>query len=120
MIANDTQYEEYKLRGFAVGNGCTNWKYDVEPGWVDTLYGFDMIPKSLYDNIKAAGCNYNHTFSPYKIPGECGLYWNQTQNDTATLNYYDLYRIDPKRNGTDATEKCPKSVMYGGSDYALF
>ena len=39
------------LKGFMVGNGVTNWKYDADPAWVDTLNGFKMISSSLYSNI---------------------------------------------------------------------
>lgn len=96
--------ETYKLRGFAVGNGCTNWKYDAERAWTDTLYGFDMIPESLYNDIKSAGCDYNHTMDPSEIPGVCGEYYNMTQNLTRTLNPYDLYKIENSADALKASE----------------
>jgi len=37
------------IKGFMVGNGVTNWKYDADPAWVDTLNGFKMISSVLYD-----------------------------------------------------------------------
>ena len=51
-----------------------------------------MIPENLYNDIKAAGCNYNHTVDPDEIPGVCGEYYRKTENLTATLNPYDLYK----------------------------
>ena len=54
----------YNLKGFMVGNGVTNWKYDAERSWTDTLYGFDMIPKDLYDKIGAARCDFNYSVDP--------------------------------------------------------
>jgi hypothetical protein len=46
------------LKGFMVGNGVTNWKYDADPAWVDTLNGFKMISSVLYDSIQANNCTY--------------------------------------------------------------
>jgi carboxypeptidase C (cathepsin A) len=84
----------YKLRGFMVGNGCTNWKYDAERSWMDTLFGFDMIPQSLYDDQKAAKCDYNHTVDPDEIPGDCGAYYRKSEELITTINPYDLYKYD--------------------------
>jgi hypothetical protein len=39
------------LKGFMVGNGVTNWNYDADPSWVDTLNGFKMISSVLYNQI---------------------------------------------------------------------
>jgi len=61
---NDTSVMLYNLKGFMVGNGVTNWKYDAERSWTDTLYGFDMIPKDLYDKIGAARCDFNYSVDP--------------------------------------------------------
>jgi hypothetical protein len=41
-----------------VGNGVTNWNYDADPSWVDTLNGFKMISSVLYNQIKANNCTY--------------------------------------------------------------
>ena len=117
VVNNDTSYEEYKLRGFMVGNGCTNWKFDAEAGWVNTLFGFDMIPKSLYDNIQNAKCDFNYSVDPSTLPAPCGTYWNETQNLTATLNPYDLYKFDLTQNGTVPGNG---SESNGKNNYAQF
>lgn len=44
------------IKGFLVGNGVTNWKYDTNPSLPDTLGGFDMIPRSLLDEFNNANC----------------------------------------------------------------
>ena len=46
------------LKGFMVGNGVTNWKYDADPAWVDTLNGFKMISSVLYNQIQENNCSY--------------------------------------------------------------
>ena len=47
-MMNDTA-DIINLKGFMVGNGVTNWKYDADPAWVDTLNGFKMISSVLYN-----------------------------------------------------------------------
>lgn len=44
------------LKGFAVGNGVTNWKYDTEPSLPATLYGFNMISTKTYKSFTENGC----------------------------------------------------------------
>ena len=63
-----------------VGNGVTNWKYDADRSWVDTLYGFDMIPTYLYDSIKSHGCDYNYTNEDFhkNCTDPCDIMFNQT------------------------------------------
>jgi hypothetical protein len=44
----DKEAKLINLKGFMVGNGVTNWKYDAEASWVDTYYGFKMISSNIY------------------------------------------------------------------------
>jgi len=39
------------IKGFFVGNGVTNWKYDTNPSLPQTLEGFDMIPKAYLESF---------------------------------------------------------------------
>jgi carboxypeptidase C (cathepsin A) len=47
-IYSNTSADDIPLKGFAVGNGCTNWDVDTEPAILPTLHGFDMIGQPLY------------------------------------------------------------------------
>jgi len=49
----------FNLKGFAVGNGLTDYKYDVWPSFYDTTYNFDMISKELYDAITTNDCYFS-------------------------------------------------------------
>ena len=37
------------LKGFMVGNGATDWDFDVSPSFPSIVYNFNLIPKKLYD-----------------------------------------------------------------------
>jgi hypothetical protein len=45
--ANTTN--KINLKGFMVGNGVTNWRFDTNPSLPATLGGFDMIPNEWLD-----------------------------------------------------------------------
>jgi hypothetical protein len=78
-----------------VGNGATNWEFDVWPAFPDTVFNFDMIPKEWLDTYKANNCYYCFN-------DECGTNDDLSQICSDTLdsiieftgeyNWYDLYR----------------------------
>ena len=55
------------LKGIMVGNGATDWDFDVSPSFPDTVYGFSLIPQKLQVFMQENNCNYyfndfkNHT-----------------------------------------------------------
>lgn len=83
--------EKLPLKGHLVGNGATKWKYDVFPSFADTLYGFNMIPTSLYDKYNENGCIFFFN-STHVGPDICNTLFEEMQNLTAGVNWYDLYQ----------------------------
>ena len=54
------------LKGFMVGNGATDWDYDVSPSFPEVVYNFQMIPKSLWDTYHENHCvEYFNDFKPW-------------------------------------------------------
>lgn len=47
-----TNKTKLPIKGFMVGNGITNWKYDTNPTFPQTLGGFDMIPNKLLEEYE--------------------------------------------------------------------
>jgi hypothetical protein len=39
----------YNFKGFAIGNGITDWRFDAQPATYRTYYEMNLIPKSLFD-----------------------------------------------------------------------
>jgi len=56
-----------------VGNGATNWNVDAgQDAFIDTLWGFNMIPTDLHTSWKDQGCqDYFAGVFPAKLPGTC-------------------------------------------------
>lgn len=79
-----------------VGNGATNWDFDVSPSFPETVYNFNLIPKTMVDSYNDNGCIiYFNNFRPTNGTSNetCQDLFNQMANLTQDLNWYDLYRI---------------------------
>jgi carboxypeptidase C (cathepsin A) len=44
------------LKGFMVGNGVTNFKYDCEPAYLEMAYYHSLYPGETWDTIQSNGC----------------------------------------------------------------
>ena len=53
---DDTTRMLINLKGFIVGNGATDWNYDVMPSFPEVIKYFNLIPESIYNNYTDRGC----------------------------------------------------------------
>ena len=107
-----------------VGNGATDWDFDVSPSFPDIVYNFNLIPKKTYDDYKKLGCKtFFNDFKP-RIGSnltECSEIWDgntttSIQNLTQDLNWYDLYR--PKYGeGLAKSERTFKTINNAGEEF---
>jgi len=53
MMNNDLQTPPMKfaLKGFMVGNGCTNWDVDTTPAFLETAYWHGLYDDATYNSI---------------------------------------------------------------------
>lgn len=83
------------LAGFMVGNGATNWDYDVHPSFAATVANFNIVPMKLLAEWDSLGCFYSfHDVLPMHMPEECVALAARSEELTKNLNWYDLYRIN--------------------------
>jgi len=88
---------QINLGGFIVGNGATDWDYDVMPVFPELVKYFNLIPESVYANWTEHQCIifFNGTVGFNASRGsvsECYAIWQDILDNTASLNWYDLYR----------------------------
>jgi hypothetical protein len=109
------------FKGFMVGNGATNWDYDVSPSFPETVYGFQLIPKELLEQYNDNGCViYFNNFRPTNGTSNetCQHLFDQMSDLTGDLNWYDLFRVPNPIDGTTmlrvTDEERYGSVMIGG------
>jgi len=68
----------YNLKGFLVGNGATNWNYDVSPSFPETVYNFNLIPKKYQDFFDQNNCTYYfNDFRNHTGPDTCDPVWEK-------------------------------------------
>jgi hypothetical protein len=48
QAAFDSSLENINIKGTMVGNGATDWDFDSNPSFPDTVRNFNMIPKDLW------------------------------------------------------------------------
>jgi len=89
----DASLININLKGFMVGNGATNWVYDVSPVFPEVLYQFNMIPESLWNEYNDNHCvgYFDGTFTG-DDKAKCETLFGNMQDFTDGLNWYDLYR----------------------------
>lgn len=78
-----------------VGNGATDWDFDVSPSFPETVYNFNLISKSQLDTYQENYCVvYFNDFRPMNGSDIdlCTKTWNEITGMTEDLNWYDLYR----------------------------
>jgi serine carboxypeptidase-like clade 1 len=91
-IGNLTDSSAYKpnLKGFIVGNGVTNWKYDGKPAFVEMSYWHGLIDDELYDNLKTCDLTY-YDFNYNSLSASCQNWMNEFQSLVTLINVYDVF-----------------------------
>merc|ERR1711937_282389 len=82
-------------KGFMVGNGATDWDFDVSPSFPETVFNFNLISQKTLDAYNDNYCVvYFNGFRPRNGTNMtvCNNTWDEINNKTGDLNWYDLYR----------------------------
>lgn len=89
----DPSLYHININGTMVGNGATDWDFDSNPSFPDTVYNFNLIPKRTIDKYHNNDCHaYFRDIYPATNSTACDEAIEQMENLTSTLNWYDLYR----------------------------
>ena len=78
------------LKGFAVGNGVTNWTYDTTAAFVDMSYWHSLMDEAMHEKFVALNCDWN---MPYMIgvSDECNDLYSEFNTLVAEVNVYDIF-----------------------------
>lgn len=63
--------DKLNLKGFMVGNGCTNWNYDTTPSFVEMSYWYGLISQELHEKLEANNCYEEYTPYSETLSLEC-------------------------------------------------
>lgn len=90
--AQEYDVNKYNLKGFAVGNGVTNWDYDCNGAWLEMAYWHSLYDTELYDKIKAADCDFTGSYMQH-ASSECRGYFQEFNAIVSGINTYNTYGI---------------------------
>lgn len=90
--ANDGDDSVYKpnLKGFAVGNGVTNWDYDTTPAYLEMGYGHSLYDTNLYEEMQKLNCDYGGSENN-RMTTECEVLLDEFSTYTEFVNVYDIF-----------------------------
>jgi len=101
-----------------VGNGATNWSYDVWPSFPQTLANFQIIEQGLLADWEKQGCAaYFHNVRPATETPECIAMAKRMEELSGTLNWYDLYRKNYDLPTQTAVDRQGETVIDGKTRY---
>jgi len=102
------------LGGTMVGNGATNWTYDVWPSYPQTLANFQVIQQSLLDDFEKQDCHaYFHNVRPHSTSAECEAMAKRIMDLSGSLNWYDLYRKNYDLQATTPIDRMGETLIDG-------
>ena len=93
-VANAENADVFKpnLKGFAVGNGCTNWDYDTNGAYVEMAYWHSLYSTEMYNELQSLQCDFS---GPYMANASkaCLGWLNRFDALVADVNVYDIFGI---------------------------
>jgi carboxypeptidase C (cathepsin A) len=100
------------LKGIAVGNGATDWKYDTTPSYLPMAYNHQLMDRELYDTLVENNCTwYFRDVLPGNHPKVCQDAYATFNKNTARINWYDIYR--PVYDGALFQESVGETTIAG-------
>ena len=96
------------LKGFMVGNGCTNWKYDTEAAYYEMAYYHSLYPGEVWEAMQSNNCldeYYNENWKNMTVSTTCENIRYSFQNYTERINVYNIEGECWGLNGTEPTSK---------------
>lgn len=126
--ASDPTVFKPNLKGFAVGNGVTNWTYDTTPAYIDMGYWHSLYDTGLKEQIDAAKCDFSGPYGTHTSE-ECKTYLSEFNSYVENVNVYDIFGTCWGRGGTPQSEEGakwdgltdhkfqPKKRHYTSADY---
>ena len=76
-----------------VGNGCTNWKYDTEPAYMEMGYYHSLYPGETWEAIQEHKCldeMYDAEWKNKTISSTCNELFQVFYNATDKVNVYNI------------------------------
>jgi carboxypeptidase C (cathepsin A) len=121
ITANADNADVFKpnLKGFAVGNGVTNYKYDCTPAYVEMAYWHSLYNDELYEAFKSNNCDFSGTRLQNATP-TCLNLLGQFEDLVSEVNVYDIFGICYGPEPNPQMYNAKKENVYTAADYTPF
>ena len=80
------------LKGFAVGNGVTNWKLDCTPAQLDMSYWHSLMSEDMHEKFQKLDCDW-HMPSMVGVTDECMDLLSEFEPTIEKVNVYDIFGV---------------------------
>ncbi|CDW88011.1 serine carboxypeptidase-like protein [Stylonychia lemnae] len=93
LTDNENRTDVYKpnFKGFMVGNGVTDWRYDTVPAFIEMSVWHGLIKRDLYDRLMQCDFSYFGVNPTFNLSAECNQAFEDFNTQTQELNVYDVY-----------------------------
>lgn len=102
------------LKGYLVGNGVTNWKYDTTPAYLEMAYWHGLYDTEMYQSLKDNNCDFSNAQWNTNITDTCNDLMTRFNDLTSQINIYDIYGICYASGA-----KNDQFTLYSSSDMGL-
>jgi serine carboxypeptidase-like clade 1 len=100
--AKDSDFK-FNLKGFIVGNGVTNWKWDGDQAYIVGGFPRGLSSLNMQRDQMNNNCNYYYEDNDPDNTPVCDQISNKFYEDTGSINVYDIYRTCWTVNDTSST-----------------
>jgi serine carboxypeptidase-like clade 1 len=108
---------KFNLKGFIVGNGVTNWRYDTATAQVWGGFPRQEASINLQHEMISNNCNYSYIAfpdPPVQPSDKCNELFNTFEGLIGGLNFYDEYRTCWTVNDTNSEMPAIGEIEIGG------
>ena len=93
------------LKGFMVGNGCTNWDVDTTPAYVEMGFWHGLYDTETYNKITENNCEAQYSqFSEEELTAPCIEALIRFEKLTTNINVYGVYETCWSSNASSSAE----------------
>ena len=91
--AEITKETKIPFKGILVGNPATHWEYDTYNSYWPMAYMHNLMDTDTYLTLAEDGCKkYFRDVKPANLTQACILALDDFEENTARINWYDIYR----------------------------
>mmetsp|Transcript_22848 Transcript_22848/g.22689 ORF Transcript_22848/g.22689 Transcript_22848/m.22689 type:complete len:458 (-) Transcript_22848:2-1375(-) len=111
---NQESNDHINLKGFFIGNGVTNWKYDTTPAFVELAFAHGLINLDLQERINKANCDFTEVGGSTSL--KCRYLLSEFYEQTKHVYPYDIYRPPEEIYTSPNPGNLLKSLLFSDDD----